>query len=294
MSKINYVTFIISHGRADKIKTIDSLKRVGFNGPYFIVIDDQDNTRAKYIENFGEDKIIVFDKLKYALSVDNGDNFKDYRSTTHARNACFDIAKKLGYEYFLVLDDDYTKFQWRFNDQYEYCYKWIKNFNVINESIFKFLKTTPFHCIAIAQGGDFIGGSLGGFAKKVLTKRKIMNGFYCSTAESKSFNFFSRLNEDVNTYIKLGSVGYLFLTINQLSLEQLGTQQNQGGMTDAYLKYGTYVKSFYSVLYNPSSVSISMLHTSNKRIHHRISWKHTVPKIIDEKYKKVGSIKADF
>ena len=54
-------------------------------------------------------------------------------------------------------------------------------------------------------------------------------------------------------------------------------------MTDVYLDYGTYVKSFFSVMYNPSSVKISHI-GKHKRIHHQINWNNAVPKIISEDY----------
>jgi len=71
-----------------------------------------------------------------------------------------------------------------------------------------------------------------------------------------------------------------------LRLQQIVTQQNAGGLTEIYLDLGTYTKSFYSVMYAPSCVKISEVGTNDKRIHHQVSWKHTVPKILDEQYRK--------
>ena len=55
---------------------------------------------------------------------------------------------------------------------------------------------------------------------------------------------------------------------------------------DIYLNMGTYVKSFYSVMYAPSCVKISTLGTANKRIHHLVEWDYCVPRIIEDKYQK--------
>jgi hypothetical protein len=95
------------------------------------------------------------------------------------------------------------------------------------------------------------------------------------------------MNEDVNTYLHWGPRGKLFLTIPLVSLTQKGTQGNDEGMSVAYLKYGTYVKSFYSVMYAPSAVRVSMLNSSNKRIHHKIRWKNAAPVIIREEHRRV-------
>ena len=78
----------------------------------------------------------------------------------------------------------------------------------------------------------------------------------------------------------------MFFTISELGLEQTATQQNKGGLTDIYLDQGSYLKSFYSVLYSPSCVKVSMMGLSFRRLHHRVSWNNAAPKIIDKKYKK--------
>ncbi len=89
-----------------------------------------------------------------------------------------------------------------------------------------------------------------------------------------------------NTYISLGNKGDVFFTVAFIRLEQKSTQSSDGGMTDAYLEGGTYVKSFYSVMYQPSSVTVRLMGVSNKRLHHSVKWKYTIPQIIEERYKK--------
>ena len=56
----------------------------------------------------------MFDKLEISKEFDTYDNFSDRRTIVYARNACFKIAKKLGYRYFLQCDDDYESFEYRF------------------------------------------------------------------------------------------------------------------------------------------------------------------------------------
>lgn len=57
-------------------------------------------------------------------------------------------------------------------------------------------------------------------------------------------------------------------------------------MTEVYLNQGTYVKSFYTVMLNPSAVKINLMGNKDKRLHHKILWKNAVPKILSENYKK--------
>ena len=57
-------------------------------------------------------------------------------------------------------------------------------------------------------------------------------------------------------------------------------------MTELYLSSGTYVKSFYTVMYSPSSVRIELMKSRHPRLHHRIDWTKTVPVILHEKHRK--------
>jgi hypothetical protein len=112
-----------------------------------------------------------------------------------------------------------------------------------------------------------------------------MNSFICAT--DRPFKFFGSTNEDVNAYATLGSRGDLFITVMKVALQQKQTQANAGGLTDIYKAFGTYVKSFYSVMCHPSSVKVYYLSGSKyDRIHHRVTWRNTVPVILSEEYKK--------
>jgi len=279
----DFCIFILTHGRPDNVVTYDTLKKCGYTGKVFIVIDNEDKTSEKYYENYG-DKVIMFDKKEISKTFDQADNFENMKSIVYARNACFEIAKKLKIKYFMQMDDDYTNFRFTEDEEGNYITnKYIKNLDSYIKILLDFYKSTKIHSIAMAQGGDFIGGETSKVFKEKIT-RKCMNSFLCST--ERSFKFMGRINEDVNIYTKLGSIGYLFFTTSFLRLEQKQTQSNNGGMTDIYMDNGTYVKSFYSVIFQPSSVDIRIMGPSNGRLHHHIDWKKTVPMILNERHKK--------
>jgi hypothetical protein len=71
-----------------------------------------------------------------------------------------------------------------------------------------------------------------------------------------------------------------------VSLTQKQTQSNSGGMTDLYLDSGTYVKSFYSVMYAPSCVKVKAMGQTNKRLHHEVDWSAAAPCIVKAEYSK--------
>lgn len=282
--KNNFAVLILTHGRPDNVKTITALKKCGYTGDIVLVLDDEDLTYEQYKAAYPKIKIAIFNKKKYADQVDEANNFDNRRTTTHARNACFDIAEHFGYEYFIVLDDDYTAFEYRLLIDDNAIVTNIKNLDAVLPLFVQYYKSCNFKTIALAQGGDFIGGLDNGKGVYRFSKRKCMNSFICST--KRRFQFVGQLNEDVNTYITLGSRGDLFMTIPFASIVQTATQSNKGGMTDAYIKYGTYCKAFTTTMMHPSSVSVSMMNTTHQRIHHSIAWGNTTPMIISENYRK--------
>lgn len=288
MKNKNFVAFILSHGRADRVVTYDSLKKSGYTGRIVIVLDNEDPSAPEYISRFGSENVVIFDKAAIAETFDEGVP-GDRRTIVYAQNACFDIARKLGYRYFIELDDDYTVFEWRFDNRLRYITKdkAVCNLDAVFDIMLDFFKKIPAKSIAMAQGGDYLGGGAGDEGKQLRTKRKAMNSFICDT--ERQFTFLGRINEDVNTYTRNTSTGDLFLQIQQVCLLQKRTQSNAGGMTEVYLDSGTYLKSFFTVMYQPSSVKVRTMgneYVNQKRLHHRVNWMLTAPKILKEKFKK--------
>ena len=76
------------------------------------------------------------------------------------------------------------------------------------------------------------------------------------------------------------------MQIANIMVDQKTTQATKGGNTEAYLEYGTYIKSFYSILACPSCIKVGTLGLSNIRFHHIVDWEHCVPKIISSRFKK--------
>ena len=50
----DFCAFILTHGRPDKVLTYRTLRRAGYTGKIFIVVDDEDKTRNQYMAEFGE------------------------------------------------------------------------------------------------------------------------------------------------------------------------------------------------------------------------------------------------
>lgn len=281
----DFAVFILTHGRADNVVTLKTLKRQGYTGRWYMIIDDLDETAPLYYEKYGKDHVIMFKKWEAVDRADTMDNLREHRAIVYARNECYRIARELGLKYFLELDDDFTGIFYRYIEGNRLLSKTPKGEDL--ESLFnamlEFLDTSGAAIVALAQGGDMIGGAKSTRFRAQLI-RKCMNSMFCRTDNPVEFR--GVFNEDITTYTTLGSRGVLFFTFTTCHIVQIQTQTLAGGMTDVYKVAGTYTKSFYSVMSMPSAVKVSMMYSKYNRIHSHVDWETCVPKILNEKYRK--------
>lgn len=282
----DFAIFIISAGRAGNVKTIKTLEKYGYTGDWHILIDREEDIEP-YESAYGTDRVIYFDKDDIVDEIDRADNLNRRDVNVYARNKVFDIAREMGYTWFAQFDDDYTQFESRWNNTGEFGRYSVDDLDKIFSIMIDYADTANLDSIATAQGGDFIGGEKAHICNNdgdITAKQKVMNTFICNSEQP--FEFVGTINEDVNTYIRKAQLGKKFLTPNIIAVEQELTQQQEGGLTDAYLDWGTYTKSFYTILYSPSSVELNKMGVTNQRIHHHIDWSESIPKIISDEYKR--------
>lgn len=277
-----FAILILTHGRANNVITVKTLRDAGYTGDIYIVIDDEDEQGAEYRKRYGE-KVKVFSKTQYAAVTDTMNPERPRNVVVYARNAAHDIARDIGLTHFLVLDDDYKSFEWRYVDGPKLKVQKVKQFDRLCECFLDFLDASGALTVAMAQGGDYIGGASGGVSQKKLL-RKAMNSFFCRV--DRPFRYMGAINEDTNAYTVLGNRGKLFFTVTDVSLVQTQTQAQKGGLTEAYLDTGTYVKSFYTVMLCPSCAKVSEMGSKHRRVHHKVLWRNAVPKILSERYRK--------
>ena len=276
----DFAVIIPTHGRHDRVFTIDSLRKSGYTGNFYLLCDDEDKQLDKYKTKYG-DKVMVFSKDDYKGKFDKMDNFGNKACVVYARNAMWDIAKKIGLKYFAVADDDYTAFEYRITSEGGYYSKRIKNINDVFNSYTDFLITSKVDTVCFAQGGDFIGGKDNNkVANGFKVSRKMMNLYFFDV--DKPIEFKGTINEDLTSSVTEGRTGRVILTSLMNSITQKETQAQAGGLTEIYLELGTYVKSFYSVIAAPSCVKVALMGNNQARIHHQVTWKNAVPKIIRE------------
>lgn len=283
LDKNKFAIFILTHGRPHDVVTFQTLRDCGYTGKIVIVIDNEDKTADEYRRVFGANNVVQFDKAAIGETFDIADTRTDRRATVYARNASFQIARDLDLDYFMQFDDDYCAFDYRFAEGDVLRATPIKSMDAIFNAMIDFLESTNAATIAMAQGGDFLGG-LNGTAGKNPLLRKAMNSWLFRT--NRPLTFVGRMNDDVNTYVMNGIRGELIFTPTSLSVIPLPTQTVSGGMTEMYLETGTYMKSMYTVMMAPSCVTVRGMGQSNRRLHHSVRWNNCVPKIISDKHRK--------
>lgn len=279
--------FILTHGRPHAVQTVRALHRGGYTGPWWLVLDDEDDTREEYEREWGAERILVFTKDDTAQ--DMADNGGSRSVVLYARNAVDPFAQALGLTHYMVLDDDYTGFYYRHRQLrpdgagIRLGATPVRSLDAVLDAMVDFLDTSGALTVAFAQGGDLLGGHDRTFFNLGLS-RKAMNLFICRTG--RPVRFVGRINEDVNTYVTLGNRGELMFTVTTINLTQGDTQQQAGGMTPAYAASGTYRKSFYTVMMAPSCVKVWAMGSAHYRYHHRVTWNQTVPKILSGRWQR--------
>lgn len=285
MMRDDFAIFILTHGRPHNQYTLSTLKKCNYTGKLYFIMDDDDDTYDEYAKLYGKENIVLFNKAEIQKSFDIMDNFDNDKVIIFARNASFEIAKKLNLKWFMELDDDYIELKQIIPvDNKSVTSIYCRDLDSIINAMIEYMDNCKqITSLAMSQTGDLLGGIQNDmFVKRI--KRKAMNTFLCNV--DRPFKFVGRINEDVNLYTQEGMRGKLFLTFVDTSIKQINTQKTSSGMTDVYRSLGTYTKSFYTVMGCPSSVKISMMIEKYQRIHHNINWNNTVPKIISSRFRK--------
>lgn len=276
-----FAVFILSHGRAKTITTYDAMRKGGYTGDMYVVIDNEDDQEDLYRRKFG-DAIIQFDKRDYVPLTDLGDLDDDRRIGVLARNFIQDKAAEMGYEYHLQLDDDIYGFAWRKEENGALKSIKAKNIDRIISAVLDYMDSTPFVALSFGLAIYYVGGVNNLQWKKKLIPKSMTT--FLMRANKKHY-FHMRMNDDITTGAFANMRGMMFYTYLPIHCMTTETQCQDGGMTEIYRDNGTYRKSFYSVMVLPSCCKISKMGINDFRVHHEISWNNCVPKILNQQWR---------
>ena len=274
----DFAVFILSHGRADKVMTLKALKKAGYTGAWYILVDNLDDQLDRYIEKYG-DHIVVFDKKAWAKKTDTVTSSDDLRSPVFARNAAYEIAEDLGLRFFAEFDDDLQTFTYRYIDNNSLRSKAVWNMDDVLELMLAFQEESGAVSLGFASGGGLIGGLNGKFKQRLL--RSIHQAFILRTDDRIEFK--GLLNEDGIATEVCNKTGKLAFEIVDVVQNCPARSTNEGGLQELYKSNDEYVRAFYSIIVVPDSLKIMQKngHTTLLR-----TTDNAMPKILGERWKK--------
>jgi hypothetical protein len=57
----NFAVFILTHGRPDNVKTYTTLRKCGYTGKVYFIVDNEDKHIEAYQKNYGIEYVKIFD-----------------------------------------------------------------------------------------------------------------------------------------------------------------------------------------------------------------------------------------
>ena len=265
---------IISHKRPQCI-TVKALKRAGYNGEWYIVADDMDDTDY---ESLYEGHVVRFCKKDYAKVVDTVDNFGRLTTPVFARNACFDIAKEKGFDCFGMFDDDLTDFGYRYLDNGKLKSKKVRNLTEIFELYCRYISESGFACGGFVSAGRLIGGGSNPLVRTCFYYNP--TNAYIINTHVEQFPFIGTLWEDsIYCYLNnmIGKIAVAFMPI-VMSMKAPASMED-GGNKELYEAMGAYIAESYGNIVIPS-----FFRWNRGCKGHRFS--SNLPKIISGRWKK--------
>ena len=283
----DFAIFICTHGRPDKQLTLDTLKRTGYTGKWYLVLDDTDETIQSYIDNFDTNNIIVFNKNHYinCEKYDNGDNKLHDKCIVYAKRAVEDIAKFLGCKYFVIADDDVSSLSIRVPIDGKLRNVVINNLDDILEAHIK-LFSNNVATIGFGITYYYFGG-VSTFSYDNLSKRFLPYQFIIRNS-AVEVNWLSWFAEDDVTGFQSSMIGNVWLISLYVMMRcaNVGDVTLNGGMVEIYRESpDKYNLNFNVVKYCPDRILLKF----NKKTGTFELIKHMhncFPKILNGRYKK--------
>lgn len=278
--KNDYAVFIISHKRPE-VETLKALEKHGYQGEYFIVIDDTDPTIEEYKSRYGE-HLLIFNKDEILKETDTIDNFKIYTSATYARNFCIKAAKEKGYAFFVNIDDDINRFVFRYVEGEKLATKNIKNIGKVFDEYIKYMKLASLTCTAFILTGRLIGGSNNPLVKNCFYSRPTN----CLIIRTSTPPFKSTVCEDVIYAVDNNEKGLLTYGLMPVVIYagKPCTGNSGGGMAEYYSAQKEYTQFFHIKIAKPTAVFLKI--SPSGKVEVRFDENRFLPKILNEKMKK--------
>ena len=279
---------ILSHNSVDNVLTYDMLSEMDCDLPIHILIDDEDNILA-YKRRFGE-KLLVYSKQDVASRCDTfiqGD--RKLPCAMIARNAALEEARRLGYRYLVLLDDDIKRMQYVYNNDGHLGRTQIKSFGSVIQAITDFMNKGLILATSFSFRASYFGGVNGEFFKKRLIQNGLAQVWIIDTVPDVAFR--GKILEDGIFCYDVAQQGEVCFRITDLCFDALpmGDRPNKKeGLGETYDIYSELAFNFL-LLPHPSILKVKHNNKAVPTYGHNIPYvnlNYACPKIISERYRK--------
>ena len=278
----DFAIFILTHGRPHNQDTLNTLRTSGYTGKIYLIVDDLDNTKEEYEKLY--EGVIVFDKMRYVVSSETGVSNPHIKFALFARNFIEDYAKALNLKFFGMVDDDLTKFRFRYVDKDKMRSKNVTDMNKILSCYIDFMKSANIATISLASQFQFVGG-VESVPKPNSQKLRMCFNFYLRSVKF-NVDWLSNICHDRITSIIFGRKGQVWL---QLPFVQYDMKElhgiNEGGNSDVYREITDFYRIFFSVLFLPDCNYAMHWKRNNGWVNKVPDYNTLCPMIISDKYK---------
>lgn len=276
----DFAVFICTHGRPDNQLTLRTLLNSGYTGRWYLVVDDTDATIQSYIDNYGSEHILVFNKNHYINSVDVGTNSPPYACILYAKNAVEDMAIKFALSSFLVCDDDIYNLRYRYADQDKLkSLSLTCNIDDVITSYIDFILTANLTAVSFSGATVFFGGKL--VFENVDKWRIPFTMVFRNCAFACTWR--SSFSEDIITGLQLAKSGNMCYSLPFVQFSTVAVGGGVGGMQTTYKSMSDVKRAFYSVMYEPSCAKIGNIRNKYLPTYYK---NNAFPKLVSHTYKK--------
>lgn len=282
----DFAIFICTHGRPNAQLTLENLLSLGYNGKWYLVLDDTDTTIQEYIDKYGADKIIIFNKNFYINSpeYDNGDCKLHAKCILYAKRAVEDIAHKLGYKYFAIADDDIVNFCIRRNVDGHLKRVKITSMDIVFDAYINLLSCN--HVAGLGFGYPVMySNGIDTFSYNILSTRFMPYQFVIRNGDVP-VTWNSWFGEDNITELLSSMLGNIWLLVPHVmqTCKEIGDTSGSGGMSDTYRAFTEFDLNFNIIRYCPYGTQLRIKDDNSVRL--IIHKKQCFPQIISGRYKK--------
>lgn len=283
----DFAIFILTHGRPHNQRTVEALNESGYTGKVYLVLDDLDDTREEYCKLYNN--VLVFNKYEYVSNTDTGLTKPYINFAVFARNAIEDFAKKLGYKYFGMFDDDIHRFRHRIICKDQLLSEVVVDLDSVIDLYLEFMEDCNLACTSFGVSTQFIGGlkRLNQCSPDNNSLRLCYNAYIRNVMFDVKWK--TNLCEDRITSIYYNTIGQVW---QQLIFIQIDTAplygEVEGGNSSVYRQLDDFTKVFFPIVTNPNSNYVSVYRSGNKdyMITHIVGEHVLCPKIISGGYVK--------